>query len=121
MVALVIAEPRTQFEQWYRLQLAPARTPYDSVTLAGQGVFLKSACSVCHTISGTHTGGTVGPDLSHVGSRMTLAAASIPNTRGYMGGWIVDPQSVKPGTKMPPNNIKPSDLQVLITYLESLK
>ncbi|MFN2603111.1 MAG: cytochrome c oxidase subunit II [Gemmatimonadaceae bacterium] len=121
MVAIVIAEPRPQFEQWYRLQLAPARTPTDSVTSAGQQVFLKSACSLCHTISGTRAGGTLGPNLSHIASRVTLAAGSLRNTRGNLGGWIVDPQGIKPGAKMPPNNIKPSDLQVLISYLESLK
>ena len=121
MIALVIAEPRAKFEAWYNSQLDSARAPSDSVTAKGQEVFLKSACSVCHTISGTRAGGRIGPVLSHIGSRMTLASGWLRNTRGNLGGWIVDPQGIKPGAKMPPNNIDPADLQALITYLESLK
>lgn len=121
MIALVIAEPRAQFEAWYNAQLDSAKAPSDSVTAKGQEVFLKSACSVCHTISGTRAGGRIGPVLSHVGSRMTLASGWLRNTRGNLGGWIVDPQGIKPGSKMPPNNIDPADLQALLTYLESLK
>jgi cytochrome c oxidase subunit 2 len=102
MVALVIAERRPQFDAWYNGQLQDAKQPSDSVTTKGQEVFLKSACSVCHTIGGTLAGGTVGPSLTHLGSRLTLAAGSLRNSRGNLGGWIVD-------------------LQALLTYLESLK
>lgn len=121
MIAFVIAEPREKFEAWYNSQLDSARAPSDSITTRGQQVFLKSACSACHTISGTRAGGRIGPVLSHIGSRMTLASGWLRNTRGNLGGWIVDPQGIKPGAKMPPNNIDPADLQALITYLESLK
>jgi cytochrome c oxidase subunit 2 len=121
MIALVIAEPRDKFEAWYNSQLDSAKAPSDSVTTRGQQVFLKSACAVCHTISGTRAGGRIGPVLSHIGSRTTLASGWLRNTPGNLGGWIVDPQGIKPGTKMPPNNIDPADLQALITYLESLK
>ena len=121
MIALVIAEPRVKFDAWYNAQLASPPPPSDSVTARGQQVFLKSSCAVCHTVSGTLAGGRIGPTLSHIGSRMTLASGWLSNTRGNLGGWIVDPQGIKPGVKMPPNNIDPADLQALITYLESLK
>jgi cytochrome c oxidase subunit II len=121
MVALVIAEPRPKFDAWYNAQLTSPPAPSDSVTARGQKVFLESSCAVCHTVSGTLAGGRIGPTLSHVGSRLTIASGSLRNTRGNLGGWIVDPQGIKPGAKMPPNNIDPADLQALITYLESLK
>jgi cytochrome c oxidase subunit 2 len=63
----------------------------------------------------------VGPDLTHLASRLTIAAGTLPNTRGNLAGWIVNPQSIKPGTRMPPNQLQPADLQALLAYLESLK
>ena len=121
MTALVIAEPRPQFDAWYNAQLASARPPSNPVTARGQDVFLKSSCVVCHTISGTLAAGTLGPTLSHVGSRLTLASGSLPNTPGNLAAWIVDPQRIKPGTRMPSSNMNQADLQALVTYLESLK
>jgi cytochrome c oxidase subunit 2 len=121
MIAFVIAEPRKQFEAWYNSQLDSARAPTDSVLARGQQVFVESACALCHTISGTRAGGRLGPSLSHLASRMTIASGALRNTRGNLGGWIVDPQSIKPGAKMPPNNLDPQDLQALLTYLQSLK
>jgi cytochrome c oxidase subunit 2 len=63
----------------------------------------------------------VGPDLTHVASRMTLAAASIPNNRGYLGAWVMDPQGIKPGNYMPPNDMGSDELQALLTYLQTLR
>jgi cytochrome c oxidase subunit 2 len=63
----------------------------------------------------------VGPDLTHLASRQTIAAGTLPNTRGNLAGWIVDPQRIKPGVKMPPNALNPRDLQALLAYLESLR
>jgi cytochrome c oxidase subunit 2 len=76
---------------------------------------------MCHAIRGTDAGATVGPDLTHLASRGTIAAATLPNTRGHLGGWITDPQSIKPGVKMPANSLPPADLQALLSYLESLR
>lgn len=121
MIAYVIAEPRQQFDAWYNSQLASSPPPSDSVTARGEQVFLKSACSVCHTIGGTPAGATVGPSLSHLASRLTIGAGALRNTPGNLAGWVVDPQSIKPGAKMPPNAIAPPDLQALLAYLESLK
>jgi cytochrome c oxidase subunit 2 len=45
----------------------------------------------------------------------------LPNTRGNLGGWILDPQSTKPGVAMPPTALAASDLQALLAYLESLQ
>jgi cytochrome c oxidase subunit 2 len=76
---------------------------------------------MCHAIGGTPAGAHLGPDLTHVGSRLTLAAGVLPNTRANMAGWIVDPQSIKPGSNMPSNNLSPADLRALLNYLEGLK
>jgi cytochrome c oxidase subunit 2 len=118
---LVIAEPPDRFAGWVARQRDTAATPTDSVTQRGQEVFLASSCVMCHAIAGTPAGSRIGPDLTHLASRQTIASGILPNTRGNLAGWILNPQAFKPGTKMPPNQLNPDDLQALLTYLESLK
>ncbi|MGH7510051.1 MAG: cytochrome c oxidase subunit II [Gemmatimonadales bacterium] len=118
---LIIAEPPDRFATWLERQRDTALTPTDSVARRGQEVFLSSPCVMCHAIAGTPAGSRVGPDLTHLASRRTIAAGSLPNNRGNLAGWIVDPQRIKPGVRMPPNQLDPEDLQALLTYLESLE
>lgn len=121
MGLLVIAEPEAVFRQWYAAQLEPARPPRDSVEQRGQEVFLAAPCIMCHSIRGTPAGARLGPDLTHLASRRTLAAATLPNRRGQLAGWIMDPQHVKPGNRMPPHSLPPAELEALLHYLESLQ
>lgn len=121
MAIVVVAQTPAEYERWYAAQLQSPTPPVDSESIAGQQVFLAGPCAMCHTISGTPTASRVGPDLTHVASRLTLAAGVLPNTRANLAGWIVDPQSIKPGTHMPANNLSPGDLRALLTYLEGLK
>ena len=118
---LVVAEEPDAFARWFTSNLAPAVEPADSVARRGRDVFLANACVTCHLIDGTPAASRVGPPLTHVASRKMLAAATIPNTRGSLAGWILDPQRIKPGVRMPPNQLAPSDLDALLTYLESLR
>jgi cytochrome c oxidase subunit 2 len=76
---------------------------------------------MCHTIAGTTANAKLGPDLTHLASRRTIAAGMFPNNRGHLGGWIADPQSLKPGVNMPANALPPDELQALLAYLETLK
>lgn len=117
----LVADSPDQFLEWLAQQRKPAADPQDLETRRGQEVFASHSCVLCHTIRGTQAGSKVGPDLTHVGSRRMIAAASLPNTRGALGGWITDPQRIKPGVRMPPNTLQPDDLQALITYLQSLQ
>jgi cytochrome c oxidase subunit 2 len=121
MAFLVVAEPADSFAAWLARQRDTASTPGDSVALRGQEVFLASSCVMCHAIQGTPAGSRVGPDLTHLASRRTLGAGTLPNTRGNLAGWIVDPQRIKPGVRMPPNELAPNDLQALLAYLERLQ
>jgi cytochrome c oxidase subunit 2 len=115
MAFFVIAESRPQFDRWVaREQEAP---PTDT---AGAKVFANAGCSGCHTIAGL-SDATIGPDLTHVGSRTTLAAGTIPNGRDRLRDWIRDPQHVKPGSKMPALELTRAQLRQLVDYLESLK
>jgi cytochrome c oxidase subunit 2 len=121
MALWVVAEPPDRFQQWMNRQLQPAAPPQNAVTQHGQEVFLSNGCVLCHTIAGTTAGGKVGPDLTHLGSRLTIAAGTLPNSKGNLGGWIVDPQNIKPGNHMATIALNSEDLQPLIEYLESLQ
>jgi cytochrome c oxidase subunit 2 len=117
----VIAEPAAAFDEWYANQVKPAAEPDTEERRRGREVFLASDCILCHTVRGTIAGGRAGPELTHLKSRATIAAATLPNTRGALGGWIADPQRVKAGVRMPPHSLAGGDLNALLGYLESLE
>ena len=121
MALWVIAEPEDKFQQWMERQLQPAVAPVDEIKMRGEQVFLNNACVYCHSIRGTAAAGQVAPDLTHVGSRKTIAAGALPNNKGSLAGWIVDPQTIKPGNHMATINLPAKEIQPLVEYLESLK
>jgi cytochrome c oxidase subunit 2 len=121
MAMLVYADPPDKFQQWLTAQRSAAKSTTDAAIERGRAIFMNAPCVNCHTIRGTDAAGTAGPDLTHLGSRSTLAAGTIPNTTGNLAGWITDTQTVKPGNNMPPINLSPEDIQPLATFLESLK
>jgi cytochrome c oxidase subunit II len=118
---LVFAESPSNFARWLARERDTAATPTDSLTRQGREVFLGSSCVMCHAIAGTPAGSHIGPDLTHLAGRQTLAAGTLPNNRGNLTGWIVDPQAIKPGAKMPPSQLNGTDLVALVAYLESLR
>ncbi len=121
MSVWVIAEPEEKFDSWMRAQLQPAAAPATPIEQQGQQVFLNHECVFCHQIRGTTAGAQVAPDLTHFASRRGIAANTVPNTKGNLAGWILDPQSMKPGNHMATVEVSSTDLQPLVEYLESLK
>ena len=108
------------FDAWVQAQRQPAR-PAEPALRQGEQRFLQ-ACAQCHTVRGTAARGTLGPDLTHVGSRPSLAAGILPNNVGALGGWIAGSQQIKPGNAMPSFDQWPGeDLRAVARYLESLK
>jgi cytochrome c oxidase subunit 2 len=118
---LVMAESPEQFAAWLDRQRDSARTPADSLARRGREVFLASSCAMCHAVGGTPAGGRLGPDLTHVAGRRTIAAGTLPNVRGNLAGWIIDPQQIKPGAHMPATAIEPAELRAILAYMESLR
>lgn len=121
MALFVTAESEDEFQRWIENQRKAAPEPAGAEQARGREVFLRNDCTQCHAIRGTVAGGRVGPELTHLASRGTIAAATLPNDRGHLAGWVLDPQGVKPGNRMPPHSIPGPDFQALLTYLESLK
>ena len=87
----------------------------------GQALVTKSMCVACHMIRGTTMAGNLGPNLTHVGSRTTIAAGTLTNTLANMERWIDHPQEVKPGNQMPDLHLTDAQVHELARYLESLK
>ena len=121
MGLLVVAHPPENFEAWRAAQLQPALPPEDEERRRGQLVFETRACVMCHTIRGTAANGKVAPELTHLASRQFIAAGTLPMTRGALGAWIADPQSVKPGNHMPLVSLDPPEFQALLSFLMGLQ
>jgi cytochrome c oxidase subunit II len=121
---LVVAESPDQFDAWITRQQQPAPPPGTSLVQQGRQVYFAAGCAACHAIRGTDdrgSRGSVGPDLTHLASRRTLAAAILENTRANLAQWILDPDSIKPGNRMPATRLDGQSLDALLAYLESLR
>jgi cytochrome c oxidase subunit 2 len=121
MRLVVVVHAAEDFEAWLGRMQQPAAVPAEATARQGMDVFLSSNCIYCHRVDGTGATGALGPDLTHVASRLTLGAGATPNTRGSLGGWIADPHSLKPGVLMPPSDLSGEELQALLAYLETLE
>jgi cytochrome c oxidase subunit II len=121
MGLLVVAEPRAEFEAWRARQRRSASEPSPGPATEGRRLFQAVGCGLCHSVRGTDAGGRAGPDLTHLASRQTLAAVTLPNTREHLGDWITDPQRSKPGNHMPASPMRDQDRASLVAYLQELK
>lgn len=121
MAFAVVAEPMPAFQRWIAQQRRSATDPSTTNEQRGRQVFLNSACAMCHTIRGTTAGSRLGPELTHVGSRLALAADTLPNTAEHLDAWIADPQAAKPGNRMPATPLSTDDRRALVAYLRSLR
>jgi cytochrome c oxidase subunit 2 len=113
MALYVVAVPPEEFQRWSDGQRGPAEK---------QNPSFVAHCGACHTVRGTAAAGARGPDLTHVGSRLTIGAGLLPNNAGALAGWIASSQHLKPGNLMPSFGEFPGEeLRGLAGYLESLK
>ncbi|HEX2850101.1 MAG TPA: cytochrome c oxidase subunit II [Acidimicrobiales bacterium] len=121
MAFIVVAEDTTTFERWVAREQRPPGGPSAEQEARGQQVLVSSSCAGCHTVRGTPADGTLGPDLSDLGSRRMLGAGTVDNTPDNLRRWITDSQSIKPGNLMPPVPLSRDDADAVVAYLESLK
>jgi cytochrome c oxidase subunit II len=113
MALYVVALPESEFEAWADRQKAPSRD---------ENRLFLAHCAACHTVRGTPAAGVLGPDLTHVGSRLSIGAGILPNNAGTIGGWIASSQHIKPGNLMPSfEHFSGEELRALSRYVESLK
>jgi len=119
----VVVDSDSGFGRWATGQLAgPAAPTPGTPAEQGKAVYARSACIGCHTIQGVSPG-VIGPNLTHVGSRTTLASGLFPNDSAHLAGWIADAPALKPGSLMmrmkPP--LSDADIAGVVAYLESLQ
>lgn len=115
------ADAPADFEKWRQQQLRPGREPATDDERRGRSVFTSASCVLCHSVQGTDASATVGPDLTHLASRSTIAAGTLPNTPANLAAWITAPHRLKPGVQMPATSLPPDDLGALARYLASLQ
>ena len=116
----VTVESEAAFQRWRAHQLRPAPPPTNALTAAGYRYVTTRECATCHAISGTTASAQVAPDLTHVASRRSIGAGTLPMTRGHLYGWVADPQGAKPGNNMPVIGLQPRELDAVVAYLASL-
>jgi len=121
MAFVVDVDSQADFLKWWQHQLQPAAAPATPLAQAGYTYVTTRQCSMCHTIGGTRASATFGPDLTHLASRRTIGAGTLPMSKGNLYGWVEDPQSVKPGNHMPTIGLEPDELHAVVAYLETLK
>jgi cytochrome c oxidase subunit 2 len=122
MAFRVVVHERLEFEEWLAGQRAPAVVPRSGSAVEGADAFLRNGCSACHTVRGTAARGTVGPDLTHVGSRLSLAAGTLPNDAAAFSRWLSLADEIKPGVHMPAFGMLASaEVRALAEYLEALQ
>ncbi len=124
MAFVVVALPPEQFAAWLDTHREPPTFALDPLAELGRQVFVEKECVYCHavrTISDPPEANFIGPDLTYLARRNTLAAGTLDNNRGNLAAWIVDPQAIKPGNKMPPVRLDEDDLAALVAYMESLE
>jgi len=117
----VLVDSDSGFTAWSKAQAAvPPAPAKNSLEQRGQDAFRRYGCIGCHTVTGVSTG-IIGPNLTHVGSRTTIAGGMLPSAAAMIGKWIENPQAVKPGALMPRMGVQPDDMTALVAYLQSLK
>lgn len=117
----VMVDGAGEFDRWLAGQARPASPSVDAVAARGQQLLAGGPCGACHVVRGTEARGRAGPDLTHVASRQSIAAGTLPMTRGNLQGWIVQPQAIKPGTRMPAIGLSGADADAVAHYLATLR
>jgi cytochrome c oxidase subunit II len=117
----IFVDKPDDFAMWEKAQAAPGAMPAEETPASrGAQVFANSPCTTCHTISGVSKG-YVGPDLTHLASRTTIASGVFANDPQHLTEWIEHPDELKPGARMPDFGLRGAELNDLVAYLESLK
>jgi cytochrome c oxidase subunit 2 len=116
-----IVQSPDDFAAWIKAQGKPASAPTGDLAIQGAQLFQALACRSCHAINGTEANGNVGPDLTHLASRQTIAAGVLENTPENLTAWLKNPQAVKPGNHMPNLGLTDPQINQLVAYLETLK
>ncbi|MBU6455018.1 MAG: cytochrome c oxidase subunit II [Cyanobacteria bacterium REEB67] len=119
-IMVTVLSPQ-DFKAWTESQLKVPAAPTETEAVHGQELFMSKTCVQCHAIAGTDAKALVGPNLTHLADRKTLAAGMMANNVDNAAAWIVNPQKYKPGCHMPKMRISKEEAHDIAVYLEGLK
>jgi cytochrome c oxidase subunit 2 len=118
----VVVVERPELETWMARQAMPALEPATAAAVRGRQLFVANGCGACHAVRGTAADGVVGPDLTHVGGRSSLAGDTLPRDVAALGRWIASADRIKPGSHMPGFGMLSADeIEALAAYLDGLR
>jgi cytochrome c oxidase subunit II len=119
----VVAQQPAEFQAWLQSQQPPAAAPAAGTPAErGANLIIGGGCIACHTIQGTAAQGQVGPNLTHVASRGTIAGGILDFSAQNLTRWLHDPQEVKPGNHMIlPRPLTDEEISDLVAYLQTLR
>jgi cytochrome c oxidase subunit 2 len=117
----VVVEPEDAFSRWLEANARPAAAPDGDDARRGRSLFGRRGCGECHRVQGTDFDGDVGPDLTHLAGRRSIAAATLAMTRANLRDWIRDPHAIKSGVDMPALDLGEEELEAIVSYLEGLE
>lgn len=122
----VIVDTPEDFDTWVENQSKPVANRDE----AAEDIIRKYGCGACHTLDGLDYKGTVGPDLTHLASRETIAGATLELNSENLAKWIHDPNALKPNSAnvdgqtpvgMPTLGLTDEEIDTLVAYLETLQ
>jgi cytochrome c oxidase subunit 2 len=117
----VLVQSTADFNSWLQAQAQVPALPTTGEAAQGAQLFQQLTCANCHAIAGTPAQATIGPDLSHIASRQTIGAGVLDNNPENLSLWIDNPQTIKPGVRMPDLQLSAIQVQQLVAYMETLK
>jgi cytochrome c oxidase subunit 2 len=122
MLITLVAHPKTEYNAWAADAVKEANRLLDPATKKGRETFLSLACVGCHTVKGTTAAGKVGPELTHVASKKSIAGGLLsPVNEETLTKWISNPPAVKPGTLMPNLGLSQEQVHDIVQWLLTLK
>lgn len=125
----VFVDTQADFDKWIANAKSDGKKPVSPLAAQGQEIFNRSACIGCHTINGGPAQAKIGPDLSHLGARTTIASGTLENNEANLQKWIHNSADIKPGSKMPPmgtsggagGTLSDDEIKAVAAYLLELK
>ena len=122
MALYAVAVPPGRYREWAERQRTPAAEPSDELARDGARLFATNGCALCHAVRGHDAWGRLGPDLTHVGGRMTIGAGLLDTTPQNLALWIARNDAVKPGNLMPDYaDLDPPTRDAIAAYLDGLE
>ena len=122
MLITLVADAPNEYAAWAQQAVKDANVFLDPQTKVGRELFFSLACVGCHTIDKTTAQGKIGPNLTHLMSKKSIAGGALsPVNEETLTRWVSNPPAVKPGTLMPNLGLSQQQVHDIVLFLQTLK